>query len=101
MAETAHREAQEATLRRAVEQDLRDRQADELSVCDLRIAPCTRPARQEIVSQHVKCGQEGVEVGGHAATSVVDVGDNNADLRHPSNAPSPRAQPQPETESVI
>jgi hypothetical protein len=37
-----------------------------------RASSCTRPARQEIVGQHVTCRQKGVKVIGHAATSVVD-----------------------------
>lgn len=40
--------------------------------------------RQEFISRHVKLNGKGVEIGGHAATSVVDVDISNADLRHPS-----------------
>ena len=67
-----------------VEQDLRDRQAHQLSVGDLWAASCAPSSRQDFISQHVKSDQQGVEIGGHAATSVVDVGQSNADLRHPS-----------------
>ncbi len=96
MAEPAHREAQEVPLARDVEQDLRDRQADQLGVGDLWASPRTRPARQDFISQHVKCDQEGVEIGGHAATSMVDVGNSNADLRHPSYGPSAHNPPAAE-----
>ena len=48
------------------------RQGDELGVADERWAPPPAPARQEIVDTHVKCGDEGVNVGVHEA-SMVDV----------------------------
>lgn len=99
--EPGHREAQKAPLARAIEQDLRDGQAHQLDVGDLRTAPGTRPARQDFVGEHVKCGQEGVEIGGHAASSMVDVGESNADLRHPSYVSSTPSPAQPGTESVI
>jgi hypothetical protein len=54
---------------------LRDRQADELAVGDLRWPPgpgTRRQAEQEVVDPYVKCDDEGVEVGEHTA-SVVDV----------------------------
>ena len=101
MRQAHHCEAQEAPLAGAIEQDLRDGQADQLGIGDLRATPCTRPARQELVRQHVKCRQKGVEVGGHAATSVVDVGVSNADLRHPFYVPSTRTAPTRGTESLI
>jgi len=95
------REAQEATLARAVEQDLSHSQAHQLSVGDPRIASGTRSTRQDFISENVKCDQEGVEIGGHAATSTVDVDISNADLRHPSYGPSPRPGHRAGTESVI
>jgi hypothetical protein len=67
------REAQEAPLGRTVEEDLRDRERDQLGIGDLRLAPSAAAGRQEIVHQHVKCGQKGVEFGEHVAISVVDV----------------------------
>src|SRR5207249_11999200 len=101
MREPADREAQEVSLARDVEQDLRDRQADQFGVGDPRVAPGTRPARQDFISEHVTCDPEGVEIGGTAATSMVDVGNSNADLRHPSYGPS-RQQPLSRgTESLI
>jgi hypothetical protein len=101
MPEPLAREAQEPTLRRAAQQDLRDRQADQFRVGDRRAAPCTRPARQDLVGQHVKCRQKVVEVGDHAATSVVDVGVSNADLRRPFYLTSTRTAPPRGTESII
>jgi hypothetical protein len=65
--------AQKSALRMTPKHDLRDRQRDELGVGDLWATACTRPRRQEIVRQHVKCGEQAVEVGEHEATSVVDV----------------------------
>jgi len=100
--QSAHREAQEPPLGRDVEQNLRDRQAHQLRVGDLRAASCARSSRQDFVSQHVKCDQQGVEIGGHAATSmVVDVGQSNADLRHPSYVSSTSAPAHRGTESII
>jgi len=67
------REAQKPPLGRAVQEDLRDSERDELGVGDLRAAPRTAAHRQEIVHHHVKCGEKGVEFGEHETTSVVDV----------------------------
>ena len=101
MAEPCHREAQEVSLARDVEQDLSDSQADQLGVSDPRAAAGTRPARQDFISEHVKCDQEGVEIGGHAATSMVNVDNSNADLRHPFYGPSSRRPSRDGMESVI
>jgi hypothetical protein len=65
-------EAQKAPLGRAVEEDLRHRQGDELGVRDPGLAARALPPWQEIVGQHIKCGEKGVEVGEHGA-SLVDV----------------------------
>src|SRR5579859_4107572 len=73
MPEQAAGQAQEPALGMALQQDLRDRQRDELRVADPWAPACTCPGRQEIVHQHVKCGEQVVEVGVHEATSVVDV----------------------------
>ncbi|HYM57425.1 MAG TPA: hypothetical protein VES79_05625, partial [Solirubrobacteraceae bacterium] len=57
------------------------------------------PLRQEIVNPHVKCGDEGVEVGVHEA-SKVDVAISNASFG--ALLMSPRATPpRPNTESTI
>ena len=84
-----------------VKQDLSHRQADKLSVGDPRVAPRGPSTRQDFISKNVKCDQEGVEIGGHAATSMVDVDISNADLRHPSYGPSSRPCHAVGTESVI
>lgn len=59
-------EPQEAPLVRAVEQHLRDRQADQLAIGDPRRPAKAPSGRQEIIDQHVKAGQQSVEVGGHS-----------------------------------
>jgi hypothetical protein len=56
---------------------LRDSQRDELGISDLWRMPGPPPRRQEIVNTHVKCDDEGVEVGVHEA-SKVDVAISNA-----------------------
>jgi hypothetical protein len=57
----------------AIQQDLRDRERDELTGTD----PCrpanTPSAGQEIIHEHEKCREKVVKVGVHEATSVVDV----------------------------
>jgi hypothetical protein len=73
MTELLARETQEPPLGVALQQDLRDRERDELRVADPWAPTCARPGRQEIVHQHIKCGEQVVEVGVHEATSVVDV----------------------------
>jgi hypothetical protein len=75
--------ADEAPLLGAVEQNLGDGKADHLGVGDLGLSPRSRsrPLGQEIVGQHVKCRQEGVEVGGHVTTSVWSALLGHADLR--------------------
>jgi hypothetical protein len=65
-------DGQEATVVRAAEKDLGDRQGDQLGIADPGRAPAAGPGRQEIVNAHVKCRDEGVEVGEHEA-SMVDV----------------------------
>ena len=106
----AHREAQEPPLGRDVEQDLRDRQAHQLSVGDLWAASCARSSRQDFISQHVKSDQQGVEIGGHAATSgstldratpTFDTLQSNVDLRHPSYVSSTPSRHPTGTESLI
>ena len=80
------REAQEAALVRAIEQHLRDRQADQLAVGDPRRAPEPPSGRQEIINQHVKARQQGVEVGGHNGllwSTVIDTADFGASAAGP------------------
>lgn len=72
MAEAPARQRQELAVVGQPEKHLRDGERDELGIADPW--PATRPGagRQEIVDPHVKCGDEGVEVGVHGA-SLVDV----------------------------
>jgi hypothetical protein len=71
------REREELAVVRNRQKHLRDGQRDELGVGDLRWMPGPPPGRQEIVNTHVKCDDEGVEVGVHEA-SKVDVATSNA-----------------------
>ena len=77
VAEAATGEAQEAPLVGAVEEDLGDGERDQLGVGDPRRAARSAALRQEIVGEHIKCGEKGVEVGEHVA-SLVDVAVSNA-----------------------
>jgi hypothetical protein len=75
VAEPLTGEAQKPPLRVTLQDDLCDRQRDELGIADPWTSPCTGALWQEIVHQHVKCCEQAVEVGVHEATSVVDVAD--------------------------
>jgi hypothetical protein len=68
---------EELAVVRNREKHLRDSQRDELTIGDLLRTARTLPRRQEIVNTHVKCDDEGVEVGVHEA-SLVDVALSNA-----------------------
>src|SRR5262249_37802595 len=59
VAEAGAGEAQEASLRGAVEEDLSDSEADDLRVGDPRLAPRAATLGQEIISQHIKCDEKG------------------------------------------
>ena len=104
MAEPLARKAQKAPLGRAAEKNLGDGKRDELSCGDPRPAARTAPGRQEIVHQHVKCGEQAVEVGVHEATSVVDVAEATSTFDSPRTSPRatrPRAIPASNSESLI
>lgn len=77
MPQSPARERQELTVVGDGEKHLRDGQRDELSISDPWWTPRSLPLGQEIVHTHVKCGDEGVEVGVHEA-SMVDVATSNA-----------------------
>src|ERR1700688_4375879 len=94
-------EAQEAPLGMAVQKDLRDRERDELGVGDLWVPACTLTRRQEIVHQHVKCGEQAVKVGVHEATSVGAVAIATPTFDSPPLSPRATPTPHTNTESVI
>jgi hypothetical protein len=91
-------EAQEAPLGGAVEEDLGNGERDELGVGEPWPATGTRARRQEIVHRHIKCGEQGVEFGEHAA-SLVDVADATPNFG--ARVMSPRATPRGNSESLI
>jgi len=59
------RPGQELPITGAVQQHLRDGQADQLGVSDPARAARTAPVDEELVSQDVESDQERVEAGGH------------------------------------
>ena len=97
MPEPAARQAQEPPLVRAIEKDLRDRQRDDRRVIDPRRASRAGTLREEIVSKHIKCDEQGVEVGRHAA-SLVGVASATPDFDAQPEDHSPAAV---KTESTI
>ena len=72
MPEPVLREREELAVVGEPHEHLRDRQRDELRVGDPGRTARPHPLGQEIVHAHVKCRDEGVEVGVHEA-SLVDV----------------------------
>jgi hypothetical protein len=92
------REPQKPPLGMTAQEDLRHRERDELRVFDPWATACTAARGQEIVHQHVKCGEQAVEVGEHEATSVVDVA--IATPTFDSLANTPRSSLTPAANSV-
>ena len=73
MSEPVAGDREETSVVGDTQEHLRDRQADELAVGDLRRAarPSARRQReQEVIDAHVKSDDEGVEVGVHVASEV-------------------------------
>jgi hypothetical protein len=66
------REREELAVIRDPDEHLRDSQRDELSIGDPGRASRPLPPGKEIIHTHIKCGEQGVEVGAHEA-SWVDV----------------------------
>src|SRR3954447_2512171 len=87
MPQPALGQPQEAPLVGTVQQHLRHRQADQLAIGDPGPAsPAATSARQEIIDEDVKHGQQGVEVGVHRDPPMVDVASAT-----PTSAPSYRS----------
>ena len=93
--------AQEPPLGMALQQDLRDRERNELRRTDPWASPCATSGRQEIIHQHKKCGEKVVEVGEHEATSVVDVARATLTFDDLSFPPGPAAMAATNSESLI
>ena len=85
----------------ALQQDLSDRERDELGVGDPWAPACTASGRQEIIHQHIKCGEKVVEVGEHEATSVVDVAIATPTFDGLPNHPRAPTQARANSESLI
>jgi hypothetical protein len=66
------RQRQELAVVGQPEEDLGNRERDELGVADPRRSTRSLALGQEVVHQHVNCREKGVEVGAHVA-SLVDV----------------------------
>jgi hypothetical protein len=101
MGEQLARQAQEPPLGVALQQDLRDRERDELRIADPWASACTASGRQEIIHQHIKCGEKVVEVGEHEATSVVDVASATPTFDGPPIPPGQPTTAATNSESLI
>ena len=101
MTELFAREAHEPPLGMALQQDLRDRERDELRRRDPWASSCTASGGQEIIHQHEKCGEKVVEVGAHEATSVVDVAIATPTFDGLSLPPGPATMAATNSESLI
>src|ERR671936_1470589 len=73
VAEAVAGESQPVAFRAGAQQDLGNRQADELGVAELGPAARTEPWAQQLVDGDVQCDDEVVETGVHGASPEVDV----------------------------
>jgi hypothetical protein len=92
--------AQPAPLRAEAEQDLGNRQADQLGVAQLG-----RPARsaawaEQLIDHDVECDDEGVEVGAHEASLEVDEAVATSTLGALVSSVTPQ-HPRPQSEAII
>jgi hypothetical protein len=62
---------EEAPLGRAVEEHLSDGEREDLRISDARLTARAGTLGQEIICEHIKCDEQGVEVGRHEASLVV------------------------------
>lgn len=85
----------------AQQQDLRDRERDELRRGDPWASACTAAGGQEIIHQHIKCREKVGEVGEHEATSVVDVAIATPTFDDLSFPPGPATMAAINSESLI
>jgi hypothetical protein len=73
VAEPGVREPKPAPLGCKAEEDLGDRQADQLGIAELGAAAGAKPWAKQVVDGDVQCGDEVVETGVHGASLEVDV----------------------------
>jgi len=99
MPQAPAREREELAVVGHRHEHLRDGQRDEFGIGDLLRTARSLPCRQEIVNTHVKCDDEGVEVGVHEA-SLVDVAIRNASFGALVMSPCARTA-RSNTESTI
>ena len=103
MAQPAGAEPDPAVLAVAAEQDLGDRQADQLGVRQARLAarmPAAWVGPQQLVDGDVQCDDEGVQVGVHEASLEVDVAVATPTLGTLVSVVTPR-RPRPSSEAII
>ena len=70
MPEPIARQREELPVVGQPEEDLGNRQRDELGVADPRRSTRSLALGQEVVHQHINCREKGVEVGAHEASKV-------------------------------
>jgi hypothetical protein len=92
--------AQPAPLGAEPEQDLSDRQADQLGVAELGWPAWPGPGAEQLVDGDVQCDNEGVEVGVHEASQEVDVATATPTLGALVLVVTPR-HPRPSSETII
>ena len=103
MPEPAVAEPQPAVLVMAAQQDLGDRQTDQLGIRQARLAARVASAgvgAQQVIDDDVQCGDEVVETGVHGASLEVDVAEATPTLGGLVSVVTPR-RPRSHSESII
>ena len=103
MPESAVAEPQPAVLVMAAQQDLGDRQADQLGIRQPRLAarvPAAGVGAQQVIDDDVQCGDEVVEGGVHGASLEVDVATATPTLGGLVSVVTPQ-RPRSHSESII